>query len=202
MLLYPNPGTKTIKKLFKTCVELIELNFSDSLAYESKFLFAIAHNLTPKIKKVDLSRNESLKDRHVKILVQRCNQISELDLSFASITNDCVDSIATHLNSSLEKLDVSYTEIDSAALLQLRSVRTLKILHCLKGNHSKGLRRQEKYIRKKFPRVSINKEEHWLFIAKSTTNLQNIDSGSAIPAVEYEDGFWEIKAKAQKSFQK
>ena len=194
MLLYPNPGTKTIQKLFKRCVELIELNFSDSLAYESKYLFTIAHNLSPKIKKVDLSRNESLKDRHVKILVQRCNQISELDLSFASITNDCVDSIATHLNSSLEKLDVSYTEIDSTALLQLRSVRTLKILHCLKGNHSKGLRGQEKYIRTKFPQLSINKEEHWFFIAKSTTN-----PGSA---VEYEDGFWEIKAKAQKSLQK
>ena len=189
MLLYPNPGTKTIQKLFKRCVELIELNFSDSLAYESKYLFTIAHNLSPKIKKVDLSRNESLKDRHVKILVQRCNQISELDLSFASITNDCVDSIATHLNSSLEKLDVSYTEIDSTALLQLRSVRTLKILHCLKG-----LRGQEKYIRTKFPQLSINKEEHWFFIAKSTTN-----PGSA---VEYEDGFWEIKAKAQKSLQK
>ena len=190
----PYPGTKTIENLFKRCVELIELSFSDSLAYESELLFAIAHNLTPKIKKVDLSRNESLKDRHVKILVQRCNQISELDLSFTSITNECVDSIATHLNSSLEKLDVSYTEIDSTALLQLRSVRNLKILHCLNGNHSKDLKRQEKYVRKKFPQLSINKEEHWLFIAKSTTN-----PGSA---VEYEDGFWEIKAKAQKSLQK
>merc|ERR1712203_668066 len=91
--------------------------------------------LTPKIKKVDLSRNENLKDRHVKILVQRCNQICELYLSFTSITKDSVDSIATHLNSSLEKLDVSYTEIDSTALLQLRSVGTLKVLHCLKGCH-------------------------------------------------------------------
>ena len=77
---------------------MTELSFSDSLAYESELLFTVVHNLTPKIKKVDLSRNESLKDRHVKVLVQRCNQISELDLSFASITNDCVDSIATHLN--------------------------------------------------------------------------------------------------------
>ena len=199
MLLNPNPGTKTIKKLFKRCVELIELNFSNSWGYESEFLFAIAHNLTPKIKKVDLSRNKNLKDRHVKILVQRCNQISELDLNFTSITKDSVDSIATHLNSSLEKLDVSYTEIDSTALLQLRSVRTLKVLHCLNG-----LRGQEKYIRKNLPQLSINKEEHWFFIAKSTTNpdLQNIDSGSAIPAVEYKDGFWEIKAEAQKSFLK
>merc|ERR1740122_879359 len=101
--------------------------------------------------------NKNLKDRHVEALIKRCYNISELDLSFTSITKESVDSIATHLNSSLEKLDVSYTEIGSTALLQLRSVRNLKILHCLNGNHSKSLREQEKYIREKFPRVSINK---------------------------------------------
>ena len=189
MLLYPNPGTKTIKKLFKTCVELIELNFSDSLAYESELLFTIAHNLTPKIKKVDLSRNENLKDRHVKILVQRCNQICELDLSFTSITNDCVDSIATHLNSSLEKLDVSYTEIDSTALLQLRSVGTLKVLQCLKGyrlNRKKIEKIKIKNLRKNLPQLSINKWQDALSsIATSTDTF------------DYENGLWEIKAEAQ-----
>ena len=76
--IYPNP-TKAIQKLFKRCVELVEINFSNSLDYESKLFTAMASNLTPKIKKVNLSRNENLKDRHVKILVQRCNQICELD---------------------------------------------------------------------------------------------------------------------------
>ena len=82
--------------------------------------------------KVDLSSSHNLKDRHVKTLVERCNKITELDLSYTSITNDCVDSIATHLNSSLEKLDVSHTKIDSTALLRLGTVRTLKVLNCLK----------------------------------------------------------------------
>ena len=67
-----------------------------------------------------------MKDRHVLTLVERCKIITELDLSFTSITNDSMDSIATHLNSSLEKLDVSHTKIDSTALLELKSVRTLK----------------------------------------------------------------------------
>ena len=49
-----------------------------------------------------------------------------------------VDSIVTHLNSSLEKLDVACTEIDSTALLQLRSVGTLKVLNCL--DKVKGMR--------------------------------------------------------------
>ena len=163
---------------------MIELNFSDSLAYESKYLFTIAHNLSPKIKKVDLSRNESLKDRHVKILVQRCNQISELDLSFTSITKDSVDSIAAHLNSSLEKLDVSYTEIDSTALLQLRSVGTLKVLHCLKGRKIEKIK--IKNLRKNLPQLSINKRQDALSsIATSTDTF------------DYENGLWEIKAEAQ-----
>ena len=166
---------------------MIELSFSDSLAYESELLFTVVHNLTPKIKKVDLSRNENLKDRHVKILVHRCNQICELDLSFTSITKDSVDSIAAHLNSSLEKLDVSYTEIDSTALLQLRSVGTLKVLYCLKHLSGKKIEKIKiKNLRKNLPQLSINKWQDALSsIAASTDTF------------DFENGLWEIKAEAQ-----
>ena len=185
---YPNQ-TKTIKKLFKRCVELVELNFSSTgpWDHESPLFAAIAYNLTPKILKVNLSMNKNLKDRHVDALIKRCKNITELDLSDTSITKDSVDSIATHLNSSLEKLDVSYTKIDSTELLQLRSVGTLKILHCL--NKIQGPREQEEYLRKNLPQVSINNEEHLFPIATSITDT-----------VQYEDGFWEIKAKAQQIF--
>ena len=131
--------------------------------------------------------NKNLKDRHVDALIKRCKNITELDLSDTSITKDSVDSIATHLNSSLEKLDVSYTKIDSTELLQLRSVGTLKILHCL--NKIQGPREQEEYLRKNLPQVSINNEEHLFPIATSITDT-----------VQYEEGFWEIKAEAQQFF--
>ena len=183
--IYPK---KAIQKLLKTCVELIELNFSSFWGYEREDFAALAYNLTPKIMKVDLSSNENLTDGHVKTLVKRCNKITELNLSFTSITKDSVDSIVTHL-SSLEKLDVSYTELDSTELLQLRSVGTLKVLHCLKekGWGSRPMKgEQEKYLRKNLPQLSINDKQHWFFIATSTTNT-----------VDYEDGFWEIKEKAQ-----
>ena len=185
---YPN-RTKTIKKLFKRCVELIELNFSNTGPWdrESALFAAIAYNLTPKILKVDFSMNKNLKDRHVEALVKRCNNITELDLSFTSITNDCVNSIATYLNSSLEKLDVSYTKIDSTELLQLRSVGTLKVLHCFYKIASPRV--HEEYLRKNLPQVSINNEEHLFPIATSITDT-----------VEYENGFWEIKAEAQQRF--
>ena len=175
---------KAIQKLFKNCVELIELNFSNSWNFKNEVFTAIAHNLTPKILKVDLSCNTNLKDEHVKTLVKRCTKIVELNLSFTSITKDSVDSIVTHLSSSLEKLDVSYTKIDSTELLQLSIVKTLKVLHCL--DKIKGLREQEEYLRKNLHQVSINNEEHLFSIATSTTDT-----------VKYQDGFWEIKAEAQ-----
>ena len=185
---YPNQ-TKTIKKLFKRCVELVELNFSSTGPWDHKsaLFAAIAYNLTPKILKVDLSMNKNLKDRHVEALIKRCNNITELDLSYTSITKASVDCIATHLKSSLEKLDVSYTEIDSTELLQLRSVGTLKVLHCF--YKIKSPRVQEEYLRKNLPQVSINNEEHLFHIASSITDT-----------VQYEDGFWEIKAEAQQIF--
>ena len=185
---YPNQ-TKTIKKLFKRCVELVELNFSSTGPWDHKsaLFAAIAYNLTPKILKVDLSMNKNLKDRHVEALIKRCNNITELDLSYTSITKASVDCIATHLKSSLEKLDVSYTEIDSTELLQLRSVGTLKVLHCF--YKIKSPRVQEEYLRKNLPQVSINNEEHLFHIATSIADT-----------VQYEDGIWEIKAEAQQIF--
>ena len=141
--LNPVTGPKLIQNLFKKCVELSELNFSLDFSYagapgrriwftgnafefkrfekfqERELLSAIVNNLTPKILKVDLSYNRNLEDSHVMALVKRCSKITELNLRGTSITNNSVDSIAKHLDSSLEKLDVCQTEIDSTALFQL-----------------------------------------------------------------------------------
>ena len=46
-----------------------------------------------------------------------------------------------------------------------------------------------KSLRKNLPQVSINEEG--FYIAKSTKNEERL---------EYENGFWEIKSKAQKLF--
>merc|ERR1712037_141316 len=106
--------------------------FFYELFHCSTVLTAMVNNLTPNIRKVDLScqfKSSHLQDEHVKLLVERCNRITELNLGGrTSITNVSVDSIATHLNSSLEKLNVSKTQIDCTALLQLRAVGTLKVL--------------------------------------------------------------------------
>jgi hypothetical protein len=91
-----NP-TKAIQKLFKSCVELNELNFGYlkvqelSLSQQGELVTAMVNNLTPKIWKVDLGFRYNLKDKHVKLLVERCNRITELTLSFSSITKDSED---------------------------------------------------------------------------------------------------------------
>ena len=176
--------TELIQRLFKRCAELNELNFSNQNHYGSDFFTAIADNLTPKILKVDLSNNKYLKDIHVTTLVKRCTKITELNLSYTSITNSSVDSIAKH--PSLEKLDVSNTEIDSTGLLKLGTIRTLKILKLKDKNVD------ENNLRKRLPQLSINKEDLY--------NIATSNNISTTNYVSYEDGFWEIKAKQQELF--
>ena len=168
--------------MLKRCVELNELNFSNLGPYLSDIFTALVDNLTPKILKVDLSRNKKLKDIHVMTLVKRCTKITELNLSYTSITNSSVDSIAKH--PSLEKLDVSNTEIDSTALLQLGTSRTLKVLKVKKID--------ENNLRKSLPNLSINKEDLYNIATSNIISTTNY--------VSYEDGFWEIKAKQQELF--
>ena len=178
-----------VTELFKSCVVLEELKFGILFSFNHDKIFtAMANNLTPNILKVDLSDNKKLKDEHVKILVKRCNKITELNLRYCtSITNNSVESIATHLNSSLEKLDVSYTKIDSTSLLQLRSVGTLKVLCCLKETKIKEI----KNLRKNFPQVSfIDGDWFWFNTIASPSVCQEPD----------ENGFWEIKADIQTLF--
>ena len=74
-----------------------------------------------------------------------------------------MDSIAKH--PSLEKLDVSNTEIDSTSLLQLGTSRTLKVLKVKKID--------ENNLRKSLPNLSINKEDLYNIATSniiSTTN--------------------------------
>ena len=106
-----------------------------------------------------------------------------------------MDSIAKYLDSSLEKLNVSGTKIDSTALLRLGTVRTLKVLNCLTREKIDEIEN----LRKKLAGISINKE--YLIIAKPNAMLDP-DPNIRLPNLVFphEDGFWEIKAKQQELF--
>ena len=123
----------------------------------------------------------------MKTLVKRCNKITHLDLEETLITNDSLQSIIQHLNTSLEELDVNHTEIDFDALLQLKSVATLKRLVCGLGDES------FKNLKLQLPHVRVRIIDELLHIAWS----KNIVNGSFD-----RDWIWDIRAKQEDLFTK
>ena len=130
-----------------------------------------------------------LEDKHVKTLVQKCNKITELALSFTQITNKSMESIVKNL-CSLEKLDVYYTKIDYPTLLQLKSIPTLKVLNCF-GRQKKKDAEKIKNLKLQLPHIRINEEEEYLDIASSSKEVNGeVD----------QDWFWEVRSKQQDLF--
>ena len=194
--------TELFQKLFTTCSQLTELNiYNCNYTLLDRHICALVDNLAPNILKLSLGSQKCIKDEHVNTLVQRCNKITELDLSGTSITSDSIESIVKHLN-SLEKLDVNFTKIDVSSILQLKSIPTLKILNCFHGHiyyygrgqyDSQEKENTEKInnLKLQLPHISINQE--YLRIACSSKEL----NGFVDP-----DWLWEIRAKKQDLFPK
>ena len=97
------------------------------------------NNLTPKIEKfcledstgIDRRRFEGggFEDKHLQVLLNRCNNIKELDLSRTSITDNSVPKIVKYLKNTLEKLDISNTGISVDKLIEFRAMSRLSILN-------------------------------------------------------------------------
>ena len=186
--------TELIQKLFTKCSQLIEVNLNKGIGgffgneiLLDPHLFALIDNLTPNILKLNLSSQDYVEDKHVKTLVQKCNKITELGLSFTQITNKSIESIVKNL-SSLEKLDVYHTKIDYPTLLQLKSIPTLKVLRCF-GRRKKKDAEKFKNLKLQLPHISINEE--YLHIAKPSKEVYGeVDL----------DWLWEIRSKPQDLF--
>jgi len=159
--------TELIKKLFTSCPQLTELNISnsegpidpdieelDNHILLDPHLCALVDNLSPNILKLNLCAQQCVNDKHVNTLVQRCQKITELDLSSTEITNASLESIIKNLN-YLEKLNVEYTNIEFSMLFQLKSIPTLKTLRCqfYEENNEKI-----KNLKLQLPHISINEE--------------------------------------------
>ena len=121
-------------------------------------------NLTPKIEKLSLQSESEIKDEHVLVLVNRCNKITELDLSYTSITSTSISHICKYLK-SLVKLNLGEAKIESAALLKLRILPNLSVL----VNNSSDLCK----LRSKMPKLRIEPKEDFK-IAKLQIQAQQI----------------------------
>ena len=163
--IYWRNKTELIKKLFTKCQKLTELNVRQSFGSSCTFgynmlddphICALVDNLTPNILKLQLGFQDCVEDKHVNTLVGRCKKITELDLSYTSITNDSMKSIIKHLN-SLEKLDVCNTRVDFSMLFQMKSIPTLKVLRF--GQYRENLENYTekiKNLKPQLPHVNIN----------------------------------------------
>ena len=191
-----------IERLFIRCHQLTEVNFSISRnalhgSNVHSDVYALVDNLTPNVLKLDLAYQNFVNDKHVNTLVQRCNKITELNLSDTSITNDSVKSIVKRLN-SLEKLGVYGTNIDFSTLLQLKSVPTLKVLHCFV--HGVKDTEEIKNLKMQLPHININPSDDYFHIATSRKK-EDLDLAMDI-SNDLADWFWEIRANQHDLFPK
>ena len=69
----------SFQQIIKYCVGLRELNLDFTSKIYFKSLSYLAHNLTSNIQKLSL-RGHYIYDEHLKVLVRRCNKITELDV--------------------------------------------------------------------------------------------------------------------------
>jgi len=111
----------------------------------------LVNNLTVNIRKLNL-RGINIKDHDLKILVTRCNMLTELNLHYTKVTNESVNHILAYLKSTLEKLyirrRIGYLDLDK--LFELKSMKKLKLLDLIGPDQS-----EINILKKKLPNIEI-----------------------------------------------
>jgi len=199
-------GSHLLGNALKSCIHLTELSLCNFKNHESvNEITCIVDNLTPNILKLDLSYTK-VEDKHVNTLVKRCKKLTELDLMGTSISKDSIDSIVTHLNPTLVKLNVAYTNIPKTTeLLPLRSMKSLKWLLCLTLGVCEEPEIED--LRKELFNTSITSinDPEPVNDPEPDPDFRPVSFGiaSSTPNDVYHEqdahkyGFWEIKAKQQ-----
>jgi len=139
-----------IQPIVDYCAHLEELDLNNTHLSEESVDY-LAKNLTPSILKLCLYQVGGIKDEHVNVLVRRCNKLTELNLCQSRITNRSVDYIIENLKSTLEKLDLTSTEVDLVKLYELKTMEKLIELDFLDYKHVEGMEE----LRKQLPNIYI-----------------------------------------------
>ena len=185
----PNAISPSFMSIISKCVELTELNLGSLSGFPQYSINFLVKNLTPKIEKLGLSEL-SVNDFHIEVLLSRCNKIKELDLKKTLITQKSVDSIIKHLYTTLEKLDLSYTKIQSLQIRQFDVLawNPLESMNPLASMPRLGVLNFRdldvivvNILSKRYPHLKINRE--YFHLANSDQTFQP------------REGFWEIKAQ-------
>lgn len=122
---------ESLQIIFRLCRELKELNVNgDGLAglcgLDEDSIDFLVKNLTTKIEKLDISFQEYFGDKHLKILVERCNKLTELKVGgYNNVTDESVDVIVENLSNTLVKI---HTWFEFPAIKKLFAMPHLKVL--------------------------------------------------------------------------
>ena len=128
--------------IFNNVAELKELNLERVNISEEESLFLV-QNLTSKLKKLNLGvLHYKDPDEHIKIIVERCNHLQELQLQYCfPITDIAITSILEGLKNTLENLDLySCEKISYPKLLELPVMSKLKNVYIWKNKEVRRLR--------------------------------------------------------------
>ena len=164
----------SIQIIVRNCFELREINLGSTNLTEDT-IEDLTKNLTQKIEKISLGWERSVKDEHIKTLVQRCWNLSVLNLQCTSITNNSITNIIENLKFTLVELDVTCLNVGYSKLIELKSMPKLRVLNC----YRKDVENLKNFL-------------HHLTINEKTITV----AGNLSP----ESGIWEIKAKQIRLF--
>ena len=174
--------------ILSRCLNLTEVDFR-----ESKHTSFICKNLSPNIERVSLCSTD-VSNEDIKMLVNRCNKIKELDICCTHVTIDAVvDEIILHLSSTLEKLGLSKYSFKFPQLFKLGYMPKLKHLWTSLDLQIYGVEKMKDIWRKKYPNIVIS------------SDLKN-EYGLIIPNIAkpmpIEETIWEIKCEGIQLSQK
>ena len=124
-------GLSIIQPFIDQCVELEELTFCQTRLTKLSIDYLVK-NITPKVSKLCLCTNQAVRDEHIRILVGRCPNLTELNLKNTGITNDSLSYIIKNLQSTLEKLGLPgrffLKPVNFTKLFELKAMKKLTVL--------------------------------------------------------------------------
>ena len=126
---YPGINNEFLPSI-KNCVRLKEVDFS-GCKLSDICLELLVHNLSPNVKKLSFAYIPSIKDKHIAVLVSRCDKITFLNLALNYMLTDIsLTSIRKNLKLTLEELDMGHCrKITHTKLLEMRSMPKLKAVN-------------------------------------------------------------------------
>ena len=121
---------KSVKLIVDNCVEIKDLRLPNSQLSKNS-LHYLVNNLTTKIEMLSLKVQINLNDAHILDLVERCKNLSILDLGSTSINDNSITGIINNLKLTLKELCVAdCINISYSVLKKLLVMDQLRVLEC------------------------------------------------------------------------